>query len=242
MVQSRQEATAIMREQPMLSDIASLQRGAEEAWLESWKRGPTRLRWTGVPLQAGDTAPDLGLHSAEGKTVQLRDLWRAGTALLLYRRHYGCSCGRDRAKRLRAEYGSYVRLGARVVVIGQADPARSMSYAQQQELPCPVLCDPMRRAYEAYGLLEGQPAQVVFDAPDAFLRRDYEAGRQLQQSRLGTPAAPVDSPWQLPGEFVVDGAGIVRLAHRYQHCEDWPDSRVLIAAIKDARGLGIDAP
>jgi len=38
----------------------------------------------------------------------------------------------------------------------------------------------------------------------------------------------------LPGEFVVDNKGVVRLAYRYQYCEDWPNPLVLVAAIKEA--------
>ena len=225
-----------MNELPVSETITSHQQSAEESWLQSWQRGPTRLRWTSVPLQAGDVAPDLELHDASGGTVHLRDTWRDGPALLLFWRHYGCSCGRDRARRLQAEHERYVGLGANVIVIGQAEPERSRVYAQKNELPCAVLCDPARHAYEAYGLLEGQPSQIVFDAPDEFLRRDYEAGRRLQQSRHGTDAAPVDNPWQLPGEFVIDRSGRIRLAYRYQYCEDWPDPLVLIAAIKEAGG------
>lgn len=223
--------------QPTVSEtIASQQQGAEESWLQSWQRGPTRLRWTNVPLQVGDAAPDLELNDASGSVVHMRDAWRDGPALLLFWRHYGCSCGRDRARRLQAEQERYVALGANVVVIGQAAPKRSLVYARRHELPGTVLCDPARLAYEAYGLLEGQPSQIVFDAPDEFLRRDYEAGRRLQQSRHGTDAAPVDSPWQLPGEFVIDRSGKIRLAYRYQYSEDFPDPLVLIAAIKEAGG------
>ena len=230
-----------MNQTTVPENFAAQQQGAEESWLRSWQRGPTRLRWTSVPLQAGDTAPDLELRDANGGTVHLRDAWRDGPALLLFWRHYGCSCGRDRARRLQAEHGRYVGLGATVVVIGQAEPERSWLYAQQNGLPCAVFCDPARQAYEAYGLLEGQPSQIVFDAPDEFLRRDYEAGKQLQQSRHGTDAAPVDSPWQLPGEFVIDRSGRVCLAYRYQYCEDWPDPLVLIAAIKKAGGKSREA-
>ena len=225
-----------MNQLPVSETITSQQQGAEESWLQSWQRGPTRLRWTSVPLQAGDEAPDLELHDASGGTVHLRDSWRDGPVLLMFWRHYGCSCGRDRARRLQAEHERYVGLGTNVVVIGQGEPERSQVYARKNELPCAVLCDPARLAYEAYGLLEGQPSQIVFDAPDEFLRRDYEAGKRLQQSRHGTDTVPVDSPWQLPGEFVIDQSGIVRLAYRYQHCEDWPDPLVLIAAIKEAVG------
>lgn len=225
-----------MKQAAVANDIGSRQRVAEEAWLQSWQRGPVRLRWTRLPLQVGDAAPDLELHNLWGRSVRLREAWRDGPALLLFWRHYGCSCGRDRARRLQAEHRRYVGLDANVVVIGQGEPERSRAYAHANGLPCAVLCDPTRNAYEAYGLLEGQPSQIVFDAPDEFLRRDYEAGRQLQRSRHGTDAAPVDSPWQLPGEFVVDRSGRVRLAYRYQYCEDWPDPLVLIAAIKEAGG------
>jgi hypothetical protein len=44
----------------------------------------------------------------------------------------------------------------------------------------------------------------------------------------------VDNPWLLPGEFVIDRAGRVVLAYRYNYCEDFPDPRVLYAALREA--------
>jgi peroxiredoxin len=218
----------------MSSVLKLQQQAAEQEWLAQWKRGPTRVRWIKPPLQVGDTAPDFELQDATDKTVHLHDFWSTGPALLLFWRHYGCSCGMDRAKRLQTEYADFLNLRANVVVIGQGEPQRAAVYAEKQNLTCPVLCDPTYRVYEAYDLLEGKPSQIVFDAPDQFLQCDYEAGVTLQQSRLGTERAPVDSPWQLPGEFVVDRAGVIRLAYRYQYCEDWPNPLVLIAAIKES--------
>ena len=207
---------------------------AEAEWLDLWKEGPTRLRWTEVPLQVGDLAPDFELKDTSGQLVHLRDFWSKGPALILFWRHYGCSCGVDRAKLLQNEYADYIKLGASVVVIGQGDPERSKDYSEKHDIPCPVLCDPTYRVYEAYDLLEGKPSQIIYDAPDEYLRIDYETGAKLQQSRQGTEGALVDSPWQLPGEFVVDQSGIIRLAHRYQHCEDWPNPSILIPAIKES--------
>jgi peroxiredoxin len=207
---------------------------AEAEWLDLWKQGPTRLRWTEVPLQVEDLAPDFELKDTSGKLVHLSDFWSNGPALILFWRHYGCSCGVDRAKLLQNEYADYIKLGASVVVIGQGDPERSKDYSEKHDIPCPVLCDPTYRVYEAYDLLEGKPSQIIYDAPDEYLRIDYETGAQLQQSRQGTESALVDSPWQLPGEFVVDQSGIIRLAHRYQHCEDWPNPSILIPAIKES--------
>ena len=106
--------------------------------------------------------------------------------------------------------------------------------AARHRLPCPVLCDPTRSVCETPDLLGCKPSQIVFDAPDESLRVDAEAGARLQQPRHGTSRAAVNSPWQLPGELLIDTAGKVRLAHRWQHCEDWPDPRLTIAALRES--------
>jgi peroxiredoxin len=205
---------------------------AEQKWLDAWHAGPQRLRWERIPVQVGDAAPDLELLDHTGSSTRLSRSWADGPALLLFWRHFGCSCGIERAARLRAEYAQYLEAGASVVVIGQAGPARSAEYRTRYQLECPVLCDPERAAFGAFDLLDGTAAQVLFDAPDPFLRCDAAAGEELAAARHGTPRAAVDSPWQLPGEFVIDATGTVQLAYRYQYCEDWPDPRVLTAAIR----------
>ncbi len=207
---------------------------AEKEWMTSWEKGPTRTRWTKVPLQAGDTAPDFELLDSSGKKVKLSSFWNEKPVLILFWRHYGCSCGRDRAARFQEEYAQYLELGANVLVIGQGEPERAIAYAERNKIACSVLCDPTFQVYQAYDLLEGKTSQILFDAPDEYLKCDLEAGRSLQESRHGTERASVDSPWQLPGEFVVDKKGVIRLVYRYQYCEDWPNPLVLIAGIKEA--------
>jgi len=205
---------------------------AEQRWLDFWHVGPQNLRWDHIPLQVGDAAPDLELDDHTGQPVRLSQFWANGPALVLFWRHFGCSCGIERAARLRAEYAEFLQHGASVVIIGQASPERSSAYRTRNVLECSILSDPDRTAYRAFDLLDGTPAQILFDAPDPFLRCDAAAGEELAASRHGTDRATVDSPWQLPGEFVIDAAGTVQLAYRYQHCEDWPDPRVLTAAIR----------
>jgi peroxiredoxin len=207
---------------------------AVASWLAQWGKGPTRTRWEKVPLQIGDPAPDFELLDSSGKPRRLREAWSGKPALLLFWRHYGCSCGRERAARLRTEYEQYVEVGANVLVIGYGEPERAAAYAERNKIKCPVLCDPTFQVYRAYDLLEGKPSQIVFDATDAHLQCDAKAWKELVESRDGTERAILDNPWQLPGEFVVDKNGIVRLAYRYQYCEDWPNPLVLVAAIKEA--------
>lgn len=219
----------------MSSVLESQIQAAEQECLNSWKRGPTRLRWSKLPLQVGDPAPDFELPDSSGKLVNLRDFWSDHPALLLFWRHYGCGCGLERASRLQKEYADYTSAGANVVVIGQGEPERAAAYAEKYGLPpVPVLSDPEFRVYEAYGLLEGKPSQIVYDAPEEFLRRDHEAFVQLAKARREAGRPLVDSPWQLPGEFVVDQAGVIRLAYRYQYCEDFPNPLVLLASIREA--------
>jgi len=202
---------------------------AQVEWREAWRTGPQRLRIDGPG--PGEAAPDFGLPDHAGTVRRLSEFWHDRPALILFWRHFGCGCGVARAERLRGEYDRYVDAGGQVVVVGQGEPERARAYAEEHGISCPVLCDPDRHAYAAYGLAEGQPEQLVYSASDELLRRNYEAGVSFAEMRAEQGRPLVDSPWQMPGEFVVAPGGRIRLAYRYQWCEDYPDPRVLLAAI-----------
>ena len=220
----------------MTDDVERLIGAAEDRWRAGWATGPTRLRWTTLPPQVGDAAPDATLRDHEGREVTLSALWAARPLLLLFWRHFGCSCGMDRAARLRAELADYRAGGGDVAIVGQGEPLRAARYRERQQLEVPILSDPDRALYQAYGLLQGTTAQVLFDAADPFLRCELEAGMGLSASRHATDRALVDDPWQLPGEFVIGTDGRIVYAHRYGWCEDYPDPRVHVAAIRGASG------
>jgi peroxiredoxin len=183
-------------------------RAAEEEWLERWIEGPTRLTLSAMPPQPGEAAPELELLDSSGRSRSLGEFWRDRPALVIFWRQFGCGCGLERATRLPAEHDEYVAAGANVVVIGQGEPERSAAYAERYELPCEVLCDPDYRAYEAYGLVEGQPSQILFDAPEEFWAHERELGAEFQRQRREQGRPPVDNPWLFPGEFIVDRSGI----------------------------------
>ena len=212
---------------------------ASRDWLDHWRAGPTRRRWTELPPQVGDPAPDLALRDARtGERMPLSRFWMNGPALLLFWRHFGCSCGRDRAARLRREHPDYVAAGAQVVIIGQGEPDRTLVYATANDLPDTIalLCDPAEEAYRAYGLLEGGPAEVLFDAPDEYLTCQPEVGATMAAERRALARPNVDNPWLLPGEFVVARDGRLVATYRFQFCEHWIDPRANVAAIRFASG------
>ena len=219
----------------MTAKLEDQTREAEGRWLERWKEGPRRTRWTTLPLQTGDLAPTFRLLDQAGQPFDLMSLWQGRPALLLFWRQFGCSCGVERARRLIEEVPRFVEMGASVAIVAQGEPERAKAYAEKHGLsPIRILCDPTGDVYQAYGLLEGKPSQLVYDAPEAFLDRDYETGARFCEQRRADGRPPVDNPWLLPGEFVMRGGGEVVLAYRYNFCEDYPDARVLSAAIREA--------
>jgi len=214
-------------------------KSAEQEWIDGWKKGPQRTRWVKLPLQVEDPAPNFELLDSTNRRVSLKEFWRDKPALVLFWRHYGCGCGIDRAARLNNEYDDYIRAGANVLIIGQGEPERAAAYSKKYNLPpVPIMCDPDFGVYEAYGLLEGKESQILFDAPDEYLDRNFEAGMGLAKARKEAGRPLVDNSWMLPGEFVIDTNGIVKLAYRYNYCEDFPDHRVLLAAIREAKKMG----
>lgn len=208
---------------------------AETDFRAKLDEGPKRLRWSTVPVQIGDKAPNIELDVASGGRTSIATFWAERPLVIMFWRHFGCGCGMDRAQRLSTERPAYAEVGANIVIVGQGEPARAVEYAREYEIVEPILCDPTYSAYEAYGVLEGTRAQLVFDAPDEYLRGEESAWLGLIESRRGAGRPLVDNPWQLPAEFVIDTTGVIRLAYRYQYCDDFPDHRVLLSAVKEAQ-------
>jgi peroxiredoxin len=205
---------------------------AEARWLTAFLHGPTRTRWSRLPPQVGDPAPRMELPDATGRVRRLDEWMSVGPIHLVFLRHFGCSCLSERWDRLRDELEAIIAAGATTIAVSQAEPPRTAEVAARRGYPFPILCDPERVTYEAFGLVEGTPAQVLHDF--RWRPNDRETADTLIASRAGTERAVVDDPWQLPGEFVIAKGGQITLAHRYQYCEDFPPQTVLLGAIAAA--------
>jgi peroxiredoxin len=140
---------------------------------------------------------------------------------------------KERWGQLREEYPKLREAGANLLAIGMGEPERTRLYIQVRQVPVPVLCDPERRAYDAYGIIEGTPSTILHATP--WTPGNEAAGRRLMESRRETDLRLVDNPWILPAEFIIDQKGIMRYAHRYQYCEDYPPTTVLLGAIRAAK-------
>lgn len=217
----------------MGSDFDDLRAAAAEEFRKQWRRGPTHTRWSDVPPQEGDPAPRIRVQEATGARVRLSAFWDDGPALLIFWRHFGCWSGEERAKRLREAYPRYVGAGASVVIITMGEPARAVDFARTEDIPSAVVCDPDRRAYRAYGLLEGKPAQVLYDRPELLRAWEEDPEAALEKMRE-QDRVPVDDPWQLGGDVVVDEEGVIRMAYRHRYPDDFPAPSLLHRMIDEA--------
>jgi peroxiredoxin len=212
------------------ASIEDLTVAAEKKWLEGWTSGPTEPEGYGLPK--GAPAPDLLLADHNGDDRHLSEFWSDRPALLMFWRHFGCSCGVDRAKRLLDEYPAYQEAGLVPLIITQGEPARAAAYRDQYRLPCPLLSDPDHVAYRAFGVSQWSVERVLFDAPPEYWAHTAELGADFQSGRRKEGRFLVDDPWRAAAEFVVGSDGRVRLCYMYQHCEDFPDPRVLTTAAR----------
>ncbi len=181
---------------------------------------------TGGPvLGVGEPAPDATLLDPAWGKVSLADQWKTAPAVVVFLRYFGCPFCQAQVVGLREDQDRFVRSGANVVIVGQGTPEDCGDFCTGQRVPFPVFVDPTRAAYAAYGLPRGRPMQVVGPRV-AFPWIANQLHAETRQRGLGG-----GSLMQMPGTFVIDAAGIVRLAHRNRHAADTPRNSVLLEAV-----------
>jgi len=115
--------------------------------------------------------------------------------------------------------------GCGVLVVTQATPAVLGQFLRKNSLPFPIVGDPERRAYRAFGL--ERASWGTFFQPRVlwgYLRL------MIRGTRLRTPYAGEDVR-QLGGDFLLDRAGEVAYAFRRRDPTARPEVSELFAAI-----------
>jgi len=112
--------------------------------------------------------------------------------------------------------------GASVAVVTFSAPDRLEAYRRGFGLPFPVLADPDRRVYRAYGFDRGDPWRVWGPATLARYARLLARGRRL--------ARPTEDLLQLGGDVIVDRRGRVAYLHRGRS----PAERPTVAELAEA--------
>jgi peroxiredoxin len=168
-------------------------------------------------------APDLTLIDAQGIERSFSEFWREGLTAFTFLRYLGCLFCREQVKDLRDHQAYLAEAGLQIVLVTPDRPEPSHAFADQFRLPFPLLTDPRREAYRAYGLTEATRGQLL--RPRVFLRgARVVLGGTLQ----GKPDQRVSR--QLPGTALVDTAGRLR----FLHLADDPSDHLSLARLLEA--------
>ena len=116
-------------------------------------------------------------------------------------------------------------LGAVVVLVSFEEPARISDYLGEAPFGWPILSDPSRAAYRAYGLGSASFARTWLSPRTVF----FYARAFLRGQRVRPPRA---DPTQLGGGFVIDSPGHLRLIARSSEPADRPSVEKLLAAVR----------
>jgi len=111
--------------------------------------------------------------------------------------------------------------GFQIVLVGLGTPAQAEAFKNKFSLSFPLICDPEKKLYQAYGLGRGSVAGLA--SPTLFLK-----GLKTL-SRGHTPGVPQGDVMQMPGVFLIDTSGNIRYAHYSKDPSDNPPGGTLLA-------------
>jgi peroxiredoxin len=151
-------------------------------------------------LQVGARAPDFALPEARGATIELKALLARGPVVVTFYRGSWCPFCDLQLRAYQAVLGEIHALGAELVAISPQTPDYALTDVDRKQLAFPVLSDVRNQVARRYGLV-------------------FKLSETLQQLQAGfgnpLPKFNGDDSWEtpMPGTFVLDRSGVVRLAH-----------------------------
>lgn len=115
--------------------------------------------------------------------------------------------------------------GFRTLVIVQATPAVLKPHLDRRPLPFPVVSDPDRTAYRAFGL--GRVGWLHFARPDVMLRYAW----LMLRGWLARAPYKGEDIRQLGGDFVLSPSLTVEYARPSRAATDRPSGRAILRAV-----------
>jgi peroxiredoxin len=152
-------------------------------------------------LKVGNTAPDFILPDVHGEPVRLRALLDQGPVVVVFYRGGWCPYCNLHLRGFQHRLPAFRELGAKVVAVSPQLPDNSLSTREKNELAFPVLSDVGNKVARQFG--------IVFELSDELIALYRQFGHALEDfnGTDGSRELPV------PGTFLLDSEGVIRLAH-----------------------------
>jgi peroxiredoxin len=171
-------------------------------------------------LKEGAQVPDFTLFDALGNSVTLSHLLKQGPVVITFYRGAWCPYCNLQLRAYQRILPQIQTLGASLVAISPQTPDHSLTLAEKRALTFAVLSDGGNQVARKYGL--------VFPIDEAVRATYRQVGANL-------PEYNGDGSWELPmpGTFLVDQSGTVRLAFVDPAFTHRLDPSIIIARLKE---------
>ncbi len=182
-------------------------------------------------LKFNDPAPDVELLNSKGVPIRLSSIWKKGTLILAFTRHFGCPQCKEMIDQLIDAHPALTDKGLRLAIVSHASAESAKAFCDQRAPKATCLADPNRVAYHAYGLYRGSAWQTLL-SPRIWLSNRKLAGQKGY--RPGVPPEGQDA-YQMSGTFIIGKDGRIRLPYYYEDIADHPPIDLLLHGI-----MGVD--
>jgi peroxiredoxin len=172
----------------------------------------------GVGIPVGKAAPDARVQDADGREIELHDLFKTGPILLVFYRGGWCPFCNFEIHELTTRYPEFRERGLTPVAISVDRIEESSKTQATYEIPFPVLSDPDLAAHRSY--------QVVQQVDETDFERLMTFGIDIEKSSGRTHHVIA-----IPSLFLIDRDGFVRWAHADSDYKVRPSTDQILAAI-----------
>ncbi len=171
-------------------------------------------------LKEGEQVPDFTLSDAAGRSVTLSELLKQGPVVVTFYRGAWCPYCNLALRAYQQALPQLQALGASLVAISPQTPDNSLTMQEKNDLTFAVLSDVCNQVARTFGL--------VFRIDEAVRATHQQVGANL-------PAFNGDNSWELPipGTFLIDQAGVVRLAFVDPNFTRRLDPSLIIARLQE---------
>ena len=178
-------------------------------------------------LQVGGKAPDFTLPEARGGTVSLSSLLAKGPVVVTFYRGGWCPWCDLQLRAYQQVLPEIHRLGAELAAISPQTPDYAIADVEKKQLEFPVLTDAHNTVARRYGL--------VFVLSDALKALQTAFGNPIPKFN-GDDSGEVP----MPGTFVLDREGVVRLAHVDPDYTRRLEPAAILEALRKARSRDME--
>jgi peroxiredoxin len=134
-----------------------------------------------------------------GETRDLADFYKEKPLILVFLRHFGCIFCREQIAELR-EFKS-----ENIVLISMGRIQEASDFKRKMEIPQPLVSDPNKLLYEAFGLRRGSFGQIL---------NPTLARKSIRLMKEGhKPGIVKHDPWMMAGVFRIEQDGEVSYSH-----------------------------